>query len=105
MIKLKKEKKRNKMKKTLFKLIIILICSSPAYSNEVKCNTTFSKLKPECNFIGKGAKKLEAISEKNKTINQSLENVGIIKKNKKKMSLKELNEKYKPIKLGNNKKK
>ena len=57
------------------------------------------KLKPSCNMIGKGAKKLKVISENNKTINQTLENSGVIKKNKKKLSLKELNEKYKSIKI------
>ena len=92
------------MKKTLYKLILLLFFSSPLYSNEIKCNTALSKLQPECNFIGKGAKKLKAISEENKTIDQTLENVGVIKKDRKKFSLKELKEKYKPIKLEDKKK-
>ena len=96
------------MKKILFKLIILLFSSTALYSDEIKCNSTLSKLKPECNFIGKGAKKLKAISEKNKTIDKTLENVGIIKKDRKKLkdlSLKELNEKFKTIKLGDKKNK
>tara|TARA_B100000767_G_scaffold240155_1_gene235786 strand:+ start:1380 stop:1700 length:321 start_codon:yes stop_codon:yes gene_type:complete len=106
MIELKKRK--NKMKKTWYTLSLILFLSTSIYANEIKCNTTLSKLKPECNFIGKGAKKLKSISENNKTIGQSLVNAGVLKKkdnikDKKKMTLKELNEKYKPIKLGNKK--
>ena len=106
MIKLKKGK--NKMKKTWYTLSLILFLSTSMYANEIKCNTTLSKLKPECNFIGKGAKKLKSISENNKTIAKSLINAGVLKKkdnikDKKKMTLKELNEKYKPIKLGNKK--
>ena len=106
MIELKKRK--NKMKKTWYTLSLILFLSTSMYANEIKCNTTLSKLKPECNFIGKGAKKLKSISENNKTIGKSLENAGVLKKkdnikDKKKMTLKELNEKYKPIKLGNKK--
>ena len=106
MIELKKGK--NKMKKTWYTLSLILFLSTSIYANEIKCNTTLSKLKPECNFIGKGAKKLKSISENNKTIAKSLINAGVLKKkdnikDKKKMTLKELNEKYKPIKLGNKK--
>lgn len=74
-----------------------------SYSNEIKCQTTLQKLRPACNFIGKGTKKLKSISDNNKTINQTLENAGILKKDRKKMTLKELNEKYKTIKLGNKK--
>ena len=90
------------MKKTLYKLVLLLLFSTPLYSNEIKCNTTLSKLKPECNFIGKGAKKLKSLSENNKTIDQTLENAGVIKKDRTKLkdlSLKELNKKYKTIKL------
>ena len=94
------------MKKTFYAITILLLFNTPMYSNEIKCNTALNKLKPECNFIGKGAKKLKAISENNKTINKSLENAGILKKkdntkDKKKMTLKELNKKFKPIKLFN----
>jgi hypothetical protein len=93
------------MKNILYKLVILLFCSTSVYSNEPNCSTTFSALKPDCNFIGKSAKKLKSISENNKTIDKTLENKGILKKDRKKnLSLKELNEKYKPIKLGNPKK-
>jgi len=94
------------MKIIFYKVVLfLLLFNTSVFSNETKCNTTLSKLKPECNFIGIGAKKLKSISNNNKTINQSLENAGVIAKKdpKKKMTLKELNEKYKPIKLGNKK--
>ena len=78
MIELKKRK--NKMKKTWYTLSLILFLSTSMYANEIKCNTTLSKLKPECNFIGKGAKKLKSISENNKTIAKSLINAGVLKK-------------------------
>ena len=94
------------MKIIFYKVVLfLLLFNTSVFSNEIKCNTILSKLKPECNFIGIGAKKLKLISNNNKTINQSLENAGVIEKKdpKKKMTLKELNEKYKPIKLGNKK--
>jgi hypothetical protein len=104
MIEIKKKKNKIKMNKIFYRLTLILFLSTSVYANEINCKSALSKLKPECNFIGKGAKKLKMISENNKTIDQSLENIGILKKDrKKKISLKELNEKYKPIKL--NKKK
>ena len=97
MIEIRMEKNTKKISKFLYRIFFIILFSTTAYSNEIKCNTALSKLKPECNFIGKGAKKLKSISENNKTINQSLENFGVLEKKdpKKKITLKELNKKYK----------
>ncbi|MDC1092997.1 hypothetical protein OAS35_02690 [Pelagibacteraceae bacterium] len=97
MIEIRMEKKEKKISKIIYKIFFIMLFSTTVYSNEIKCNSPLSKLKPECNFIGKGAKKLKSISENNKTINQSLENLGVVEKKdpKKKITLKELNEKYK----------
>ena len=58
------------MKKILI-FFFILNLNNVSYSNEIKCETTLQKLKPSCNFIGTGAKKLKELSEKNKTIDQT----------------------------------
>ena len=84
--------------KFILLILIFLIPHNITFANK-NCEKMLQKLKPSCNMIGKGAKKLKVISENNKTINQTLENSGVIKKNKKKLSLKELNEKYKSIKI------
>ena len=80
MIEIRMEKKEKKISKIIYKIFFIMLFSTTVYSNEIKCNSPLSKLKPECNFIGKGAKKLKSISENNKTINQSLENLGVVEK-------------------------
>ena len=88
--------------KFILLIIIFLIPHNIAFADQ-NCETMLQKLKPSCNVIGKGAKKLKKISENNKKINQTLENKGVItEKNKKNFSLKELNKKYKPIKLKKN---
>ena len=46
-----------------------------SYSNQPKCETALQKLKPSCNFIGEGAKKLKEISEENKTIDETYKKV------------------------------
>lgn len=91
--------------KTIFTTIIILFFSSYSIINaeENNCTSALQKLKPSCNLLGKGAKKLKNFSDNNKTIGQTLKNKGVIKENKI-PTLKELNEKYKPIKLGKTKK-
>ena len=66
---------------------------------KVGCETAIEKLKPSCN-IGKAFNKLRSFSDKNKTIGQSLGNVGILdntKINKKPTTLKEFSEKHKTI--------
>ena len=83
--------------------IILLFFSGYSVINaeENNCKSALQKLKPGCNILGKSAKKLKNFSENNKTIGQTLKNKGVIKGEKKKpLTLKELNKKYKPIKLG-----
>ena len=63
------------MKKILYVLVVLIFNSYPVNAKEIKCETTLSKLSPKCNFIGKGMKKMKKFSEKNKTLNQSYENV------------------------------
>ena len=58
------------MKKILI-IFFIINFNNVSYSSENKCETALQKLKPSCNFIGKGAKKLKEISEENKTIDQT----------------------------------
>tara|TARA_Y100000816_G_scaffold279323_1_gene251472 strand:+ start:186 stop:395 length:210 start_codon:yes stop_codon:yes gene_type:complete len=58
------------MKKILI-FFFILNLNNVSYSNEIKCETALQILKPSCNFIGTGAKKLKELSEKNKTIDQT----------------------------------
>ncbi|MDC0902982.1 hypothetical protein OAS21_00795 [Pelagibacteraceae bacterium] len=71
------------MKKFLFSTITFLLLFSPL-SAEEKCKSLLSKLNPDCNFIGKGAKKLKTISENNKTVGEATNNIGeTIKKLKK----------------------
>jgi hypothetical protein len=87
--------------KTIYITIILLFFSSFSGINaeENNCKSALQKLKPSCNFLGKSAKKLKNYSENNKTIGQTLKNKGVIK-DEKSLTLKELNKKYKPIKLG-----
>ena len=88
--------------KFILLIIIFLIPNNIAFADQ-NCETMLQKLKPSCNVINKGAKKIKKISENNKTINQTLANKGVItEKKKKNFSLKELNKKYKPIKLKKN---
>ena len=63
------------MKKTIILIFILIFCSSQLLAKEIKCDSILSKLKPACNFIGKGAKKLKIISENNKTIDQSYKKI------------------------------
>lgn len=91
--------------KTLITSILLIFLSNYTILNakEKNCQSVLQKLKPSCNVLGKGAKKLKMISENNKTVSQTLKNQGV-KINEKSLSLKELNKKYKPIKLGKPKK-
>jgi hypothetical protein len=63
------------MKKLLVPVFVLIFCSSQLLAKDFKCDTKISKLKPACNFIGKGANKLKKLSENNKTINQSYINI------------------------------
>jgi len=63
------------MKKILYIFIVLIFNSYPVNAKEVKCETALNKLSPKCNFIGKGMEKMKKFSEKNKTLNQSYENV------------------------------
>ena len=92
--------------KIVFVLIGILILPSLSYAEEkTNCKSALSKLKPSCNFIGKGVDGMTKFSAKNKTIGQSM---GIEKKPKSKSkSLKEFSKENKYITdtIKNNKKK
>ena len=39
------------------------------------CEGVLAKLKAECNIVGKSMKKMKEFSNKNKTINQSIDNI------------------------------
>ena len=67
--------------KIIIYIFTISIISTNVFSEEkkVNCNTDLSKLKPACNIIGSGFKKLKKFSGNHKTIGQSL---GIKKNNK-----------------------
>ena len=75
-------------------LILIFLFNSNIYAeeNNVNCASVLAKLKPKCNVIGTGVKKLKEFSSKNKTIEQTLG----IEKGKKK-SLKEFSKENKTI--------
>tara|TARA_B110000211_G_C13721096_1_gene396057 strand:+ start:176 stop:406 length:231 start_codon:yes stop_codon:yes gene_type:complete len=62
------------MIKIIMIITTIILSFSAANANDAKCNTVLSKLKAECNFIGKGFNKMRSFSEKNKTIDQSINN-------------------------------
>ena len=53
----------------------MLTFNNVSLAEDDKCQTALQKLKPSCNIIGKGAKKLKQLSEENKTINQTYENI------------------------------
>ena len=57
--------------KKILTIFFIISLNNISYSNQPKCETALQKLKPSCNFIGTGAKKLKELSEKNKTIDQT----------------------------------
>jgi len=62
------------MKKII--IIISIVCLSKiANAESTKCQTMLQKLNPDCNFIGKGAKKLKQISKENKTIDQTFNKI------------------------------
>lgn len=59
----------------MLKIILILVAfvfAKPLYADDTKCNTALSKLKPSCNALGAGVKKLKKFSSENQTIGQSL---------------------------------
>ena len=80
------------MNKIILIVIIIFYPINILAEEKVGCNTALEKIKPECNVIGSGIKKLKEFSSKNKTIEQSLG----IDKNKKK-SLKEFSKENKTL--------
>ena len=61
--------------KKILTIFFIISLNNISYSNQPKCETALQKLKPSCNFIGEGAKKLKEISEENKTIDEKIEAV------------------------------
>ena len=61
--------------KKILTIFFIIILNNISYSNQPKCETALQKLKPSCNFIGEGAKKLKKISEENKTIDKTYKKV------------------------------
>ena len=63
------------MKYILISLIYLTMTMSSLAADKKKCITALSILKPSCNVIGKGVKKLKKISSENKTIGQSIENI------------------------------
>ena len=75
MIKLRKKKINKYMKKIIIITSMLLFSSSFINAAEPKCDTRLSKLNPDCNFIGKGFKKMKDFSKKNKTIDQSYNNI------------------------------
>ena len=63
------------MKKILFVIFLLNLNFNFISAKEIKCDTALSKLKPKCNFVGKGMEKMKSFSEKNKTLDQSYENI------------------------------
>ena len=63
------------MNKIVYIFIVIIFSSYSVNANEIKCDTPLSKLKTKCNFVGKGMEKMRAFSAKNKTLDQSYENI------------------------------
>ena len=77
--------------KIIYTITVMIFFSSLVFAEnkEIDCNSSLNKLKPKCNFIGKGFKSMKKFSSENQTIGQSL---GIKKK-----SLKEISEENKTI--------
>jgi hypothetical protein len=91
-------KKKNKMKKILIiTSMVMTFIFSPSYASN-ECESALSKLKPSCNILGTGIKKMKEFSSKNQTIGQSLgieKNKDGSKKNKK--TLREISAEHKTI--------
>lgn len=86
--------------KNLILSILLIFASTTLFAADKNCESALAKLKPSCNFIGAGVDNMKKFSKNNKTIGQSLENTGIIKKDKPielKKSLKKLAEENKTI--------
>ena len=79
------------MKKILLILFLFTININNIKSEEIKCDTALSKLKPKCNVVGKGMDKMKEFSKKNKTLGQTL---GVKKSDK---SLKEFSKENKTL--------
>ena len=95
MIKIKKEKKKeNKVKILITSLIISAFAFSLSYAEE--CTGVLAKLKPSCNAIGSGIKKMKDFSSKNQTIGQSL-GMESSKKDKNLKTLKEFSAEHSTI--------
>ena len=58
-------------------LAFIVLFNSNIYANEdnKNCASALAKLKPKCNVIGSGVKKLKEFSKENKTIDQTYRNI------------------------------
>ena len=77
------------MKILIISLSAVILTISSLNAEEKKCDTFLAKLKPSCNFIGKGGEvsgksgkmlgkgveNMKAFSKKNKTLDQSGENI------------------------------
>ena len=61
------------MKKILLILTIMLVPNF-AFSQDENCDKMINKLKPSCNFLGKGVNKMKEFSKNNQTIDQTLNN-------------------------------
>jgi len=63
------------MKKLIISTFIIVCVSTSSMTEEKNCESNLSKLNPTCNFIGRSVDKMKDFSSKNKTIDQSLNNI------------------------------
>ena len=61
--------------KYLLIITFFIIPSSVIADTKNNCEGVLAKLKSECNIVGKSMNKLKKFSDKNKTIDQSLENI------------------------------
>jgi hypothetical protein len=83
------------MKIFITSVIISAFAFSLSYAEE-KCSGALAKLKPSCNAIGSGIKKMKDFSSKNRTIGQSL-GMEPSKKDKNLKSLKEFSSEHSTI--------
>ena len=62
--------------KKIFYLITFLIINNISLADTNKnCEGILAKLKSDCNIVGKSMEKMREFSDKNKTINQSIDNI------------------------------
>lgn len=60
------------MKKIYIIIALLMFANSSNAENKVNCESVLSKMKPECNFIGKSFKGLKNFSSKHQTIGQTM---------------------------------